>query len=290
MKHHPVMGVEAQQKYIEKWADLHSYQVGRFIIEKRLPASGVNPHRRIWRRAMREAAMSGDPLVVSSITRVVDSMMDFVETLNNLQKRDIRLIALEESIDTATEESKMLTSMALMTQRVTDKLAVEFRAEMKAKLMNKKMGGAAGQLLYEETVRDKKGDNSWDLRLIDLILFMYHEKNLTEDQIARKLGSLRLKSPKDKIFVPWSAKKVTDVLLRTSEGRVEKAGLSSLSSQAYKATRDTGPCSLFIPISGEQYNQLLKKLITFESLTQPCFRTINSKTKESEGEAGSLPT
>ena len=81
--------------------------VEKFFTEK---ISGKNMERPELKR-MLEFVREGDTLIVESISRLARSTKDFLEILEQLEKKKVALVSLKEKIDTTTPTGRFIVSV-----------------------------------------------------------------------------------------------------------------------------------------------------------------------------------
>ena len=86
---------------------MEQYGIEKFFTEK---ISGKNMERPELKR-MLEFLREGDILVIESISRLARSTRDFLEILEQLEKKKVALVSLKEQIDTTTPTGRFMVSI-----------------------------------------------------------------------------------------------------------------------------------------------------------------------------------
>ena len=127
---------------------------------------------------------TGDTLIISELSRLGRSIHEVIGLVNNLVKRDIRLIALKQNIDLKgkhdTTSKVMVTVFSLMAELERDLTSQRTKAALKAlKSTGVKLGRPKGKL----------GKSKLDGRQEEIRILM--EKKVSKSAIARLMGVSR---------------------------------------------------------------------------------------------------
>lgn len=88
-------------------AALESFRIDKWFIEK---ISGKNTNRPEF-QSMMNYVRSGDIIYINDFSRLSRSVTDLFNIIEELQKRQIRLISLKENLDTSTATGKLMLTM-----------------------------------------------------------------------------------------------------------------------------------------------------------------------------------
>lgn len=139
---------------------------GQIFQEKK---SGTNTDNRPELKACLKHLRKGDSLVITKLDRLARSTLHLTQIADDLQKRGVELVVLDQSIDTSTPTGKLLFNMlasiaefetALRSERQTDGIA-------KAKEHGVKFGAKAK--LTPEQVTELKQRRSEGAKVKDLM-------------------------------------------------------------------------------------------------------------------------
>lgn len=115
----------------------------------------------------------GDILVVESLSRLSRSTKDLLNILDELEKREVKLVSLKENIDTATPTGKLLvTVLSAICQFERDLTVQRTREGLKASRARGKVGG-----------RPKT-----DSKLIEKAVKLYETKSYSVKEITELTG------------------------------------------------------------------------------------------------------
>lgn len=103
---------------------LKSYSIDKYFEEK---ISGKDVNRPLLQE-MLGFVREGDAIYIESISRLARNTKDFLNIVEQLNIRNVKLISLKESIDTATPSGKfMLTVFAALSQLERDTIKIRQR-------------------------------------------------------------------------------------------------------------------------------------------------------------------
>ncbi len=86
---------------------MQEYQIEKFFSEK---VSGKDRNRPELQK-MLDFVREGDTIVIESISRLARSTRDFLNILDELEKKQVALVSLKENIDTSTPTGRFLVSI-----------------------------------------------------------------------------------------------------------------------------------------------------------------------------------
>ena len=97
----------AGQSTLRQEVMMQEHQIEKVFSEK---VSGKNRNRPELQK-MLEFVREGDVVVIESISRLARSTRDFLNILDELEKKQVALVSLKEQIDTATPTGRFLVSI-----------------------------------------------------------------------------------------------------------------------------------------------------------------------------------
>ncbi len=86
---------------------LKQYKIDKFFMEKK---SGKNTDRPEFKKMM-EYLREGDTLYIMDFSRISRSVSDLLKIVEELEKREIKLISLKEQLDTGTPAGRLMLTM-----------------------------------------------------------------------------------------------------------------------------------------------------------------------------------
>ncbi len=97
----------AGQSTLRQEVMMQEHQIEKVFVEK---VSGKDRNRPELQK-MLEFVREGDTVIIESISRLARSTRDFLNILDELEKKQVALISLKEQIDTATPTGRFLVSV-----------------------------------------------------------------------------------------------------------------------------------------------------------------------------------
>lgn len=97
----------AGQSTLRQDVMMQEYQIEKVFVEK---ISGKDRNRPELQR-MLDFVREGDTVVIESISRLARSTRDFLNILNELEKKQVTLVSLKEDINTSTPTGRFLVSI-----------------------------------------------------------------------------------------------------------------------------------------------------------------------------------
>ena len=131
--------VSTENQNLERQIDaLHEYGVDELYTEKMTGTKANRPELDKVRLRIRE----GDSVVVESLSRLGRSTRDLLNLLDEFDKKEVQLISLKESIDTATPTGKLLvTVLSAISQFERDLIVQRTEEGLKAARARGRKGG-----------------------------------------------------------------------------------------------------------------------------------------------------
>ncbi len=136
---------------------LTNHGCDRIFREKK---SGTTTARNKWKECM-QYLRTGDTLVITKLDRLARSMVDLTAITDELNKKDVELIVLDQKIDTTTPEGKLLFHMLGAVAEFETEIRAERQRDGIAKALEKGTRfGAKAKLTPEQLteMRQKRAE------------------------------------------------------------------------------------------------------------------------------------
>lgn len=106
-------GADAQKEAITKYAQEHGYEIERFLVDS---VSGVKEEREQWNVIMQESVITNPPyeaIIAFKSDRIARDVKLYYYFFYQLQKRNIKLISVQEDFEAMGEFADVIRSMML---------------------------------------------------------------------------------------------------------------------------------------------------------------------------------
>ena len=154
----------------------------RVFYEKK---SGTNTTARTKWRACMQYLRTGDTLVITKLDRLARSMIDLVKITDELNKREVELIVLDQKIDTTTPEGKLLFHMLGAVAEFETEIRAERQRDGIAKALAKGTRFGAKAKLTESQVKEMRAKREQGV----LIRLLMAEYGISKATVYRLLNS-----------------------------------------------------------------------------------------------------
>ena len=115
----------ADQNEARQIKALQPYHIDKWFTEK---VSGKNPDREQF-KLMLDYVREGDTVYVEDLSRLSRSLADLMTTVESLQKQNVKLVSLKESIDTSTASGRLMIGMIGIINQFERENLLERQAE-----------------------------------------------------------------------------------------------------------------------------------------------------------------
>jgi len=162
-----------EQSELRQLEALKSYDIYKIYIEK---ASAKDANRPVLQQ-MLDFVREGDTIFIKDFSRLARSTKDLLNIIEDLENRGIKLVSLNENLDTGTHTGKLMLTM----------LAAIYEFE-RSNLLERQREGiaiAVGQGKYKGRKKIKKPGN-WDE-----IYTLYKTRQLTGTEAMKRSGLKR---------------------------------------------------------------------------------------------------
>lgn len=154
---------------------------GEIFQEKK---SGTTTDNRPELKACLKHLRKGDKLVITRLDRLARSTLHLTQIADDLQKRGIELVVLDQSIDTSTPTGKLLFNMLASIAEFETALRSERQTDGIAKAKDKGVKFGAKAKLAPEQVTELKQRRSEGVKVKDLM----NEYDLSKATVYRLLA------------------------------------------------------------------------------------------------------
>ena len=128
---------------------------------------------------------TGDTLVITKLDRLARSMIDLVKITDELNKREVELIVLDQKIDTTTPEGKLLFHMLGAVAEFETEIRAERQRDGIAKALAKGTRFGAKAKLTPEQVTEMRAKRETGV----LIRLLMAEYSISKATVYRLLNS-----------------------------------------------------------------------------------------------------
>ena len=180
-------GVEAQKEAISKYAQEHGYEIERFLVDS---VSGVKEEREQWNVIMQESIITNPPyeaIIAFKSDRVARDVKLYYYYFYQLQKRDIKLVSVQEDFDSMGEFADVLRTMMLFVaeqERKNIKIRTSAGRGTKASIG----GYAGGRVPFGYTnIKGELSVVATEAEVVRLV-FNLRSKGMSMDKIAIELN------------------------------------------------------------------------------------------------------
>lgn len=129
----------ADQNPERQYEDLKKYHIKKWFEEK---ASGKNTERPVL-QSMLSFAREGDSIYVESFSRLARNTIDLLTIMDELEKKNIKIVSQKENLDSTTPTGKMMITMIGAIATFERELILERQREGVA-IAKQKAGTRAG--------------------------------------------------------------------------------------------------------------------------------------------------
>ena len=147
--------------------------------------SGTNTTARTKWRSCMQYLRTGDTLVITKLDRLARSMIDLVKITDELNKREVELIVLDQKIDTTTPEGKLLFHMLGAVAEFETEIRAERQRDGIAKALAKGTRFGAKAKLTPEQVTEMRAKRETGV----LIRLLMAEYSISKATVYRLLNS-----------------------------------------------------------------------------------------------------
>ena len=147
--------------------------------------SGTSTTARTKWRACMQYLRTGDTLVITKLDRLARSMIDLVKITDELNKREVELIVLDQKIDTTTPEGKLLFHMLGAVAEFETEIRAERQRDGIAKALAKGTRFGAKAKLTESQVKEMRAKREQGV----LIRLLMAEYGISKATVYRLLNS-----------------------------------------------------------------------------------------------------
>ena len=146
--------------------------------------TGTTDNRPELKACLKHHLRKGDQLVITKLDRLARSTLHLTQIADDLQKRGIELIVLDQNIDTSTPTGKLLFNMLASIAEFETALRKERQTDGIAKAKDKGIKFGAKAKLTPEQVTELKNKRAEGVKTKDLM----SEYNLSKATIYRLLS------------------------------------------------------------------------------------------------------
>lgn len=126
------LGLEAQEAQIRAYADAHGFDLVDVVSEVSSAVSGDRPER--FAALAKCANGEADGIIVAAQSRISRSVIETADLLDWAERKSVRLVMLDCSVDTATPAGKMVaTILSAVAQNEADQISARTKAALAAK-------------------------------------------------------------------------------------------------------------------------------------------------------------